>query len=216
MSTCWLRAIFFGVVDQLATRYWRLISRIDRNHVLPRLREYSDAVRDETGGLILRVVCFLDGKFIATCRPLQQISLDYQRSVYNGYYRGHGKRAMHLVFPDGIIIASVGSVRRSDQFLRERDDLEPQVNSLFIPSATHPLGDPNAAAYCWSDTAYSRSGHFERASLGALRLVLTQKPAWGPLASVWSILSQESSRFSPSLISKKNCALQAVTWTTCG
>ena len=162
-----LRSVFHGLIDQIMVRYWRLISRVDRYRILPRLREYVDAVRDEKGGLYVGCGAFLDGKFVATCRPTDPIDPLLQQSVYNGYYAGHGKRAMHLVFPDGIIVTSVGSVRRSDQFLRERDDLEAQIDTLFIPSAAHPNGDPNTPFLCWTDTAYAESGHFRRKRVGA-------------------------------------------------
>ena len=167
VQTSWLRSIFTAAISQLIQRYDRVITRIDRFRVLSHLQEFADAVREETGGLHHGVGCFLDGKFISTCRPLTKLWHFYQRSVYNGYYRGHGKRAMHLVFPDGIIVASVGSVRRSDQFLRARDSLEAQMNSLFIPSTAHPNGDPSLPFRCWSDTAYADSGHFCRARSGA-------------------------------------------------
>jgi hypothetical protein len=166
MRRSWLRAIFHALIDELIERYDLLITHIDHFRVIRRLHEYVDAVREEQGGRCPGVGAFIDGKFIATCRPNARVSSDYQRSVYNGYYRGHGKRALHLIFPDGIIVATVGSIRRSDQFLRERDNFEPQVNNLFLPTPAFPHGDPALPLIVWSDTAFAENVHFKRARFG--------------------------------------------------
>ena len=126
-----------------------------------------DAVRDETGGLQEFVGCFGDGKAIGTCRPTNIGGIDYQRAVYNGYYKKHGRRLLHVIFPDGIIVASVGSLRRSDQTLREDCGIDIQMNALHLPSLTHPQGDPATPFLCRTDSAYTNSGHFRPARKGA-------------------------------------------------
>ena len=163
----WLHSIYNTTLDALYAQYHVLVTRIDRCRLLPHLREFADAVRDECGGLLENVGAFTDGKPVGTCRPTNKGGHNIQRSVYNGYYKNHGIRLMHTVFPDGIVVAFVGSLRESDQALREASGIDVQLDALFIPSLNYPNGDPATPFLCRSDSAYASTGHFRAARKGA-------------------------------------------------
>ena len=166
-SISWLLSIYYSTLISLFDQYHTLITRIDHFRVRPLLCQFVDAVRDECGGRQENVGAFADGKPVGTCRPTNKNGHDIQRSVYNGYYKKHGRRLMHTVFPDGIMVAFVGSLRESDQALREISDNDIQMSSLFVPSVAHPDGDPATPFLCRADSAYASTGHFRAARKGA-------------------------------------------------
>jgi hypothetical protein len=108
-----MSAISWQVMDELFAHFNETLfcAPCCWNHA--RLRAYVRAVKAKVEELtgeqwpndVIFVICgFLDGTFLYTCRPGDDFpGQDLQRSLYSGYYKGHGYRGHNLVFPDGMV-----------------------------------------------------------------------------------------------------------------
>ena len=65
----WLKSVYKATVSALIRAYQKVICHIDFLRVCPHLPHWEQCVREEADGLLHDVVCFIDGKPIASCRP---------------------------------------------------------------------------------------------------------------------------------------------------
>ena len=161
----WLCAVLKHVLDSLLNEYRDLVTNIDVLRLRPKLREFSDAVYEKTAGKgISDVVCLVDGKFHRTCRPTNRYGRDYQRSVYNGHYRGHGLKIQSVLWIDGMLNLYVDSARLHDSPLLDTSRLLQQMELMFID------GNPLRPAKMYGDPAYWGEGvHLARKCKGVFR-----------------------------------------------
>ena len=105
MRKSWLHDVYKSILSWIILEFETVVTRIDVLRITPQLAEFAESVR-EVGGLINDVVCFIDGKAWATCRPGGKESTgprdDVQRAFYSGYYKAHGLKAQNVMFCDGI------------------------------------------------------------------------------------------------------------------
>ncbi len=160
----WLSAVFMDVLHRLTNEYSRVITKVDIIRLLPLLGTFADAVSLKTEGTGLAdVVCFVDGKFCRTCRPTNMRARDYQRSVYNGHYRGHGLKIQSVVWADGMLNLFVDSSRVHDSLLLTSSGILDSMEIMFIN------GDASRPALMYGDPAYGDGIHLARKHKGPFR-----------------------------------------------
>jgi hypothetical protein len=145
----------------LEDSYKDVVTKLDVLRVLPQLSSFATAVAHSVGGEGEDdVVAFVDGKFGRACRPTNKDSLDYQQTVYNGHYRGHGLKIQSVMFADGIQVAFVESARLHDSNVLRTSGILQQMETLYID------GNEDRPAQLYGDPAYGNDLHLKRKEKG--------------------------------------------------
>lgn len=135
MKKSWLHDVYRSILAWIVFEFEAVVTRLDVLRITPLLPDFAQSVRD-AGGLLDNVVCFIDGKAWATCRPGGRESSgphdDIQRAFYSGYYKAHGLKAQNVMFCDGIRYIHVESIRDHDQILLEKSYFLVQLDHMFI------------------------------------------------------------------------------------
>ena len=160
----WMVDIYMEILNILSTAFKALVTRIDILRTYPLLGVFATAV-GTTGGLLRDVVCFVDGKAFAMCKPAGQYEESegsgvVQEIYYNGYYRCHGLKMQCVMWPDGMRHVHIESVKDHDGLLYVKSAFEVQLSSCYIN------GDASRPAQAYGDPAYRETKHMSRKHKG--------------------------------------------------
>jgi hypothetical protein len=163
----WMLDIYMEILEIMSSAFKKLVTRIDVLRTYPLLGAYAASVTN-AGGLLPNVVCFVDGKAFATCKPAglyesQEGAGVVQEMYYNGYYRCHGLKMQCVMWPDGMRHIHIESVKDHDSLLYVKSGFEVQLSSCYID------GDANRPAQAYGDPAYREAEHMSRKHKGAGR-----------------------------------------------
>ena len=108
-----ISTITLSLLRSLWNRWYALLFCADYCWTQERLALYAQAVSEKVqlltghpwpGDIGWYIAAFLDGSFHYTDQPGDDFrGQNLQESAYSGYYKSHGLRFHHLLFPDGIL-----------------------------------------------------------------------------------------------------------------
>lgn len=179
--------VYTSTVTQIKGMYGIVVGNLDFARVVPQLEDWAATVHARREGMdkglgTRNALYAVDGKAWQWMRPGegqaawdlamkaavaqgQPLSVNLvQRAYYNGNYGFHGAKANHLFQFDGMIHATMASVRAHGSKCFKDSALYDQLHALHLPN-----GDP---IKCLADAAYGITTHIvstkTRAQLNAL------------------------------------------------
>lgn len=91
-----LSQIHCEVIQLLAERWEHLLS-LDRQGLQSNATRFSEAISFKTGGIVEKVIGFIDGTGRPICRPEV-----FQKVLYSGHHRRHELHYQIVISPDGL------------------------------------------------------------------------------------------------------------------
>jgi hypothetical protein len=112
-STGWISACFNDVAEHVATSFEDILRWRPALNNYRLLQIFGQAVNKINGAGGGQVWGFIDGTFVAFCRP----EVYDQKLAYSGHKHMHGQKFQAILTPDGIISSLVGPFRGPDNDL---------------------------------------------------------------------------------------------------